>query len=377
MTRSVIQRALVFELAKVFGMALVVFTFFVLFFFVFKELSDSNLAPRHIWPLLPYLMPHVLRNAALGASLFATCFVYGRMAADNEVMALKAAGIHPLKLLTPALVLGLGCSAASVWLYDLGEGWGREGIYQTCVRYADQVGCEMLRKERSARFGRVTITVQDVAGSYLEQPVVWLDEAERAEPVCITAGSGSLKLNTDKLSLTLYETNFSAGSRVAGSWPDSMAFDVELPVERDIRIVTLPILAERQRLVDTLARLTFQAAMMPQSDPAHREMLSARLDMEVAKFRRLHTMFHHKLANSYCFLLFAMVGAALAVLLRTANFLSTFFLCFTPLMLLYNPLMVLGKRLAFSGAIPPGGVWICNLVVGLIGTWLVRRVVRH
>src|SRR5262249_40899588 len=50
-------------------------------------------------------------------TLFATCVVYGRLAADNEILAIKAAGINVLKVIWPGLFLGLVMSLATMGLY--------------------------------------------------------------------------------------------------------------------------------------------------------------------------------------------------------------------------------------------------------------------
>src|SRR5207249_1507567 len=50
-------------------------------------------------------------------TLFATCVVYGRLAHDNEVTAVKAAGVHLGRLIAPSVVLGLLTAGGTLALY--------------------------------------------------------------------------------------------------------------------------------------------------------------------------------------------------------------------------------------------------------------------
>ena len=59
--------------------------------------------------MLPYTIP--------ATTLFATCVVYGRMAHDNEITVLKAAGVNILTILKPAILLGATASAVTMVLY--------------------------------------------------------------------------------------------------------------------------------------------------------------------------------------------------------------------------------------------------------------------
>jgi len=58
---------------------------------------------------MPYTIP--------STTLFATCLVYGRLAHDNEVVAIKAAGVNLLSIVWPGVLLGVLTSLATFGLY--------------------------------------------------------------------------------------------------------------------------------------------------------------------------------------------------------------------------------------------------------------------
>jgi lipopolysaccharide export system permease protein len=82
-------------------------------------------------------------------------------------------------------------------------------------------------------------------------------------------------------------------------------------------------------------------------------------------------------ANGFSCLCFAIVGAPMAIRMRNADFLTSFFLCFLPILVVYYPLLMFGIDRVKAGELPPIAVWIGNLLVTVWGIWLLRRVVRN
>ena len=81
-----------------------------------KPLMDNGLNVGQVAKMLSFAMPAMTTYSYPIAALFACTVVYGRLAADNEVTAFRAAGISmgPWGLGKPALVLGLIVSIASL-----------------------------------------------------------------------------------------------------------------------------------------------------------------------------------------------------------------------------------------------------------------------
>jgi lipopolysaccharide export system permease protein len=102
-------------------------------------------------------------------------------------------------------------------------------------------------------------------------------------------------------------------------------------------------------------------------------------EMEAAQTRlnRLHTEPWRRWANGFSCLCFVMVGVPVAVWRRHSEFIASFFICFLPILVVYYPLLAVSVRQAKDGVLPPQSVWLGNLVLALIGIWLMRRVNRH
>src|SRR5438876_9448049 len=72
-----------------------------------RPLTQNGLDGAQILLLIRYSMPAMSTYSLPVAALFATTWVYGRMAADNEITACRACGIHFIAMSTPAMLLGL------------------------------------------------------------------------------------------------------------------------------------------------------------------------------------------------------------------------------------------------------------------------------
>jgi len=81
-----------------------------------KPLTQNGLALGQVGEILGYFLPAMTTYSLPIAALFATTLVYGRLGADNETIACRAAGISHLALALPAFVLGVTVALISLLL---------------------------------------------------------------------------------------------------------------------------------------------------------------------------------------------------------------------------------------------------------------------
>ena len=82
-------------------------------------------------------------------------------------------------------------------------------------------------------------------------------------------------------------------------------------------------------------------------------------------------------ANGFSCMAFVLVGAPLAIRLRTADVWTSFIACFLPILVVYYPLLAYGVDLAKSGDLPPYCVWLGNVVLVTVGYRMIRWVLRY
>src|SRR3978361_2130406 len=101
---GILQRYVVGEIFRAFSLALLTITCVFVLLTVMTKASSVGLGPAEIARLVPYLIPPSLPYTIPVALLFAATVVYGRLASDNEVIAVKTAGLSAMVLIWPTLV---------------------------------------------------------------------------------------------------------------------------------------------------------------------------------------------------------------------------------------------------------------------------------
>jgi lipopolysaccharide export system permease protein len=379
---SAINRYIVVEFLKVFLIALIALAGVLTFTDVVKELQNEGLGFMQIAMALPYLLPYALRTSIQGAMLFAACYVYGRLAATNELVAVKSMGISPLRVIWPALAMSIPLSLFCVWLDDVGAHWGHDGLERVLVNSTDEVAYGMLRTHRSFSKKHFAIAVKNVEGRTLIRPTLTYEPPGEAHVVTIIAKEGELRVDraSSRLSILLRSGRIFVPGKFEMSFEDTI--EPTLPLDtRFAKKITSAKIAEQRARVETLKKnLVEKVAPEVSTDrtaPYLHQTAMQRLQTEERYLFWMQTKLHQKWSNSFCCLAFMMIGVPVAVRMRRADFLTGFVLCFMPIVALYQPLQFFGTSLAQSGNMPPWMVWFGNLLLMGIGAWLLKRVVRH
>jgi lipopolysaccharide export system permease protein len=392
---TIITRYVLRELLQVFLVALAALTLFMLVVGLVKEAQQQGLGLVQILLLVPYVLPEAMRFAVPGTMLFAAASVFGRMSAANEITALKAAGITPLAVIWPALGLALVVSFVSVWLNDVAVSWGRNGVRRVVVESVEQIIYGRLRQQRSYSTSQLSINVKGVEGRTLVRPTLSFSSGPQGTPATVSAAAAELKADAAKgtLVVTFRDGTLHMGDFKA-SFPDTIVRELPLDAVSRKRLGTenpsdIALAAfERERaaqekLIEQLAEvaagkqaLALVTGRLEAATPA--AVAGDRGALEQAKHRLNRIVLEpwRRWANGFSCLCFVLVGAAMAIRMRNADFLTSFFLCFLPILVVYYPVFILGVSRAKSGAIPPIAVWAGNLLIALWGWWLLRRVVR-
>jgi lipopolysaccharide export LptBFGC system permease protein LptF len=104
------------DLARIFLMASGTLAGIMSFGGLMRPLTENGLDAAQIGKMLTYLTPAMMAYSLPAAALFATTVTYGRLAADNELTACRAAGISYTIIGLPAVLLGLGVALFSLVL---------------------------------------------------------------------------------------------------------------------------------------------------------------------------------------------------------------------------------------------------------------------
>lgn len=391
----IITRYVFSELLQVFLVALSALTLFMLVVGLVKEAQQQGLGLVQILALVPFVLPEAMRFAVPGTMLFAVASVFGRMSAANEVTALKAAGITPMALVWPALTLGMAVSFVSVWLNDVAVSWGRDGVRRVVVNSVEQIIYGRLRQQRSYSTSEVSINVKGVDGKRLIRPTLTF-QASSGRPATVSAAEAQLTANPEAgtLVVTFRDGTLHMGDYTA-SFPDTIVREVPLDdVSRKGAASTSPSeiamadfgearrrqIAKIDQVEQVIAGKTALGLVTGRIEQVLPDYTWPDRDLLRHERNRLHRIVMEpwrRWANGFSCLCFVLVGAPMAIRMRNADFLTSFFLCFLPILVVYYPVFMLGVDQAKRGSVPPVAVWFGNVLILLWGWWLLRRVVRQ
>jgi lipopolysaccharide export system permease protein len=394
----ILTRYVVAELAKVFLLCLTGVTMMMLVVGVFQELAKQQVPLGEVvLRLIPYILPEALRFAVPVTLLLTTTSVYGRMSGSNEVVAIKALGLSPMVILWPTYVLAFLLSLVAVWLNDLAVSWGRNGARRVVIEAVEEIAYAMLRSQHSYNSQSFSINVRSVEDRRLIRPTLTIQPRDNSPEMTITADEAELHADhaQDVLRIVLQNATFDLGGKVKSQFPGTSEQEIPLDVASRaqstpntpswLALWQIPQQEARQRAVlrqieqELAARAAYQMLCGDFADltGAEWEGHAQTLTTMRVNLHRLATEPHRRWSAGFSCLCFAWVGAPMAIRLRNRDFLTSFFLCFLHILIVYYPLLAVSADGAKAGTLPPYAVWLGNALLAFWGAMLLRKVMRY
>ena len=391
----ILQRYVLVEVIKVFAVSVLVLTLIVVLGFVGREAMVQGLPLLPTLRLVPYFLPETLRITVPMTLLLACTTVFSRMSTANEIFAVKAVGVSPMVLLRPVFIFAFLMSLVTVWLNDAAESWGHAGIQRAIVDDLDEIIYCRLQSQRRYSSNSLTITVKNVEGRRLGR-VTLVVLGEGASPkTTITAEEAVLKCDREKGVLkVLLRNSVVRMDGISMVWPgiqqreialtDASRADPSVAWNLPLRRLPGAIADAKSQIEESEERMAAETAFQmtcgefDELTSAHQQWLFDCERRELSsRYFRLLSVAQRRWAGGFACLCFALVGAPLAIRLRNRDSLTSFFLCFLPILVIYYPLMIYGTDAAKNGSLPAAFVWVGNAALVLCGALLLRLVVRY
>jgi lipopolysaccharide export system permease protein len=394
---SILQRMILWELVKVFLISLVGITGILLMASLIAEASQQGLGPGQVLTAIPLLIPCMLPYTVPATTLFAACVVYGRLSADNEILAIKAAGVNVLKVIKPGVVLGLTMSAVTLGLYyDVIPRTFR--LLRAMVFHdAEEFMYSLLKREGMINQAQLpySMFVQGVRGRQLLGPVVKHKDSQGKIDAVATAQEAELLVDMARKTLLIRMKNgISSTSDGSRAYFQERPFELSLPkgfgdeTHRGPRAMTWQEIDNaRLDLDEEIEKVgASQCVNMAQFllsdvavDPSG--VLDAIRD-QIHDFRQqqlaLDVEQHMRASLSLGCLFFILVGCPVGIWSSRGDYLSSFITCFLPIVVIYYPLMLCGTGYAKEGQfmiIPL--VYGADIVLGLLSLVLFWRLLKN
>ena len=411
MPGSILNRLIFWELVKVFLMSLGTVTGLLVTVPLFQQAAQMGLSLRQVIEAIPLFVPNMLPYTIPATTLFASCVVYGRLSHDNEVVAIKAAGVHLFTILKPALLLGAITTVTTAALYHTVIPQSQQMLYKSLLDNPEELIYNMLRRDRSVRHPKseYVIFVRDVQGKTLIDVVM----KKRAKVKDLKGGQEAFygyefevrapkaQLRVDQAEGKLYidaDRWVINNPKTAGATRGTGPFPMELPdglngKDGKVRVSTIlwdELPAKADELREEMAEIEEKrqknrddASAIPNADLRQLALDQDRhfkfqVDNVRRTLRNVEAERFLRPALACGCLLFALVGCPVGIWANRADYLSTFVICFLPAVFLYYPLLLAGSGLGRDGKLPLAvGCWLANIILAGVAVALNFRLLRR
>jgi LPS export ABC transporter permease LptF/LPS export ABC transporter permease LptG len=364
-----IDRYIVREMVAPTGIGLLVFTFVLLIDQIPRLLAVLVARSADFPTILRVflnLLPSILAITIPMAFLLGVLLAFGRMASDSEIVALRAVGVSPLRLLQPVMTLALVTTAITFYINAVAlpaaNQAHREIVFSLVVSKA-RTDVKARTFTENLLPGRMVLYVQDIEpGSGLWKNLLIHDTRDVSESKLILARTGELVVDRER---QIVRVELGPGSQHSFFGADPRAYSRtsfrsmgwDLPVDE--------FFPDRKKLL--LAK-------------GDREMTLPELGDRVAEIRargkprvewgRFAVEWHKKFAIPGACLVFGLLGLALSLGSKKEARSSAFALSIG-VIFVYYVLIRLGEQAGDTGAMQPWlAMWGANLVLGVIALLL-------
>jgi lipopolysaccharide export system permease protein len=372
---GLLHRSFFYELTKVFLLAFVGLTALLLLAGVIDQAIRNGLGPAQIIAAIPLLVPGTVPYTLPTTTLFATCIIYGRAAGDNEILAMRAAGVHIRHAVMPALALGTLASVATFVLFlDL--------IPYTHFLLRSQVTGDvrelmigMLKRESCIRHPRLNyeIYVARVDGQKLKDAEFRKKDGKGGYEMIAIAKEAEflVDLRNRKIHFLLKQCFILDGKGMVAGFFQQHVLPFEIPEDmapqgkmRPSDMTWSELFAERTKVEEDRDKLDVdiklhEAALFLKEAPGNNqfpEHIRIRLgerNVLTLKLAGIDAEIYQRPAFALGCLCFVVVGCPVGIWFSKSDFLSAFITCFLPIVIIYYPLMLCGINMVRSGKLDP------------------------
>ena len=396
---SILRRAVFFELVKVFIPSFISIMGIIVIAGVVTEAMRQGLGPAQVMAAIPLIMPSMLPFIVPPTTLFATCVVYGRLAHDNEITAIRSAGINIMHVIWPALFLGMVMSLTTCGLYYYVIPHTQHLLRTAIINDCEEYLYAQLRKDGEIKPRpdfkiEYEMYVLQVQGRLLKDAIFYQRDKQGQIEMIVKAKQAELHVDMDRKEVVVSMRNcrlFGANGQASGLLDDK---DVSVPLPpmdsrkstpRDLTWTDISI--EREKLQkkrdDDLVNLAMwdaqkQIANGPGAAMGQVEFYKNAVREAEIRTRALDTELQMRPALAFGCFFFVMVGCPVGIWFSKSDYLSAFITCFIPIVLVYYPIQLCSTNLAKDGVANPAiALWAADALLGIAALVLFRKLLRN
>ncbi len=386
---TILQRYSLKQFAAPFFLAIVILAFVLLMdrlFLLADLLVRKGVAVAVVSEIMVLSLPFVVSVCAPLGSLIAGVVTFGRMAQDNEIRVIRAAGVMLVKVFAPTVV---ACALLMVVMVGF-NGF----IVPEAQHRVRNLLTDVARKKPALRiregvfmddFGTYMIYIGtiDERRSRVKNVAIFERKKGKQSPGFVTAPKGEIAYTADDryMILTLYDgemhelgednsyRRISFKRHVMNVQMDIDLIRRDREYRSDQEMMLPQLLAKASRLrkeVGDIERRVEEAKeLAARNEPGRLKLdeLRTRLRYKRLETARYQVEFQKKLSLAFSCFFFLLFGAPLGILLRRGG-IGTGFIVGLVFFAVYYVLLLAGQNLADSGRLSPFfGMWLPNIIL--------------
>ncbi len=292
------------EQLKVFILAAVGMTLIMTFGALIVYLNEYPLPLESLMRILPYHTPILFPWILPLSMLMATTLTYGRLASENELLAIQMCGMHLIRPVMPAITLGVVMMVLLFGVNDRLLPWCRQREYEVYLQESDRILVRLFETTSKMKGGSYTITWEGYRDGTLQH--VTIRQHEGGEPLAeYTAETATYRTNGAEVTLEL--------KNITGTH-----FRDGLDIKWDAHTQTIPIKGvftsePGYKALDTAGLLRelekYGPDVTPPTSPIDQQMRDLRV-------RTLWITIHRRFSLAASALAFTLLGVPLGILAR-------------------------------------------------------------
>lgn len=364
---TILRRYCLRELMLPFVMSLLVVTFIFMvgnLFDLADLLVNKGVSIFDLLKLIILMIPSLLGFILPTAALTSVLLVFGSFAQNNEIIAMKANGVHLYRLLIPVVAVAFLLSFFSLFLIDQVQPRSEYESRQLMRQLVVKRPAAYLEAGRFIKdFQGYTFWINRKKGNRLEGITIF--QTQEGKPTrTIIAEWGEIISSPEQQSLALQLYN--------GTSDEPNPDDPSVLYKVNFKTYLLPNVAtgkqrggvgkkEKEMTIDELVyRLEHVGDV--KNVPKNRRASEAEI--------------HKKISFSFATLVFVLVGLPVAIISRRGEVVVSFSLAMG-VVAVYYVLFVWGRMMAINGFLPPWiALWMPNALLILIAAVLSRRMLQ-
>ncbi|MBI4357698.1 MAG: LptF/LptG family permease [Candidatus Omnitrophica bacterium] len=314
--------------------------------------------------LIMLSVPSVLGFIMPTSALASVLLVFGSFAQNNEIIAMKASGIHIFRLFIPVIGVAFLLSLFSLFLIDQIEPRSEYAYRQLIRSLVVKRPAAYLEAGRFIKdFEGYTFWINSIKGNRLEGVTVF--QYQEAKPTrTILAERGEIISAPDQKSFALRLYNGTSDEPNPENPSVLYKLNFKTFLLSNIATGKKKGGAGKKEKEMTIDELLYQ---LKYNEEAKRT---------AKKRREIESEIHKKISFSFGTLIFVLVGLPTAIISRRGDIVVSFLVAITVVATYYG-LFVWGRIMSIDGYLPPWiALWLPNAILLGIAAFLTRKMIR-